>query len=499
MPAGTTRGHRTELRKPNRVGLIAALALGGCCALPAGAAGDIWSAGPNSTYEHVAGIGVELANRDVLVAGGATNGTVDDHGELLDASGGAFSPAGTMSQGRTYDAATLLPNGDVLVAGGDSSTNNGSPASTSAELWSPTGGGTFTSTGSMHVARQVLTLTTLPNGEALAVGGSPVFKTMGPAAGSKTAELYNPATGKWTLTGSMPSGRLGHTATLLPNCKVLIVGDAPTAVTYDYATGTFSSAGSEGSFQRSYQTATLLANGKVLIAGGETAAGTRLSTASVYNPATGKFTPTANAMSAAHSQAFADVLPDGRVLVGGGFDGSTGTTAVNVYDPATNHWSATMPLPPSPFAYSVESATLQNGKVAVIGTQSGQQSQLFTPSATGSAHPPAENCSDLFSIPSVVSAAMGKITVKVAVPFAGGIRGVATVPAQSGVPKSIPYGSASSSAGHSGVFTLTFTPGSSARSLLQSKGSLKVSIAVTFTQPHKTPLHRTSTVTAHWS
>jgi hypothetical protein len=90
---------------------------------------------------------------------------------------------------------------------------------------------------------------------------------LGPA-GSATAELYNPATKVWRLTGSMPGGRIGHTATLLPNCKVLIVGDNPTAVTYNYVTGKFSPAGSEGSFQRSYQTATLLPNGKVLIAGG---------------------------------------------------------------------------------------------------------------------------------------------------------------------------------------------------------------------------------------
>src|SRR6202035_3631599 len=144
--------------------------------------------------------------------------------------------------------------------------------------------------------------------------------------------------------------------------------------------------------------------------------------------------------------------------------------------------------------------TLQNGNVIVMGAGNGSNaSAIFTPTSTGSAHPPAENCSDLFSIASTATAAKGKITVKVVVPFAGSIRGVATVTAQGGVPKSIPYGSASSSAGHSGVFTLTFTPGSSARSLLQSKGSLKVSIAVTFTQPHKTPLHRTSTVTAHWS
>ena len=480
--------------------MVVAVAIGLLWA-PGSALADGWNPGPPSSYEHISGVGVELADGDVFVAGGL-NGTVDDHGELLTAAGSAFNPAGTMTQGRFLAAATLLQNGKVLVAGGDSSAVNLSPASTSAELWSPAGsGGSFTSTtGSMHVARQVFTLTTLPNGQALAVGGSPIYKTKGPAAGSKTAELYNPATGEWTLTGSMPSGRLGHTATLMPNCMVLIVGDNPEAVTYNYATGTFSPAGSEGSFQRSYQTATVLPNGKVLIAGGETATGTQLDTASVYDPATGKFTPTANTMSAPHSQGFADLLSDGRVLVGGGFNGMGGVSAVDIYDPTTNRWSGTTSLPANSFAYSVESATLKNGDVAVIGAgNSPQASEIFTPTATGSASPPAQHCSDLFSIVSVTSTARGKLTLKVGVPSGGSVNGTATVPVQSGVSHAIPYGAASASPPHWGPVTLTITPGDAAADVLQSKGSLRVNLTATFTLAHGSSVHRTRTVTARWS
>ena len=73
----------------------------------------------------------------------------------------------------------------------------------------------------------------------------------------------------------MPSGRLGHTATLLPDCRVLIVGDAPQRRHLQLRDRHVLDAGGRGngSFQRSYQTATLLTNGKVLIAGGETVAG----------------------------------------------------------------------------------------------------------------------------------------------------------------------------------------------------------------------------------
>ena len=512
MPAETSRGPRTELRKPSRAGRrvagLTALAFGLLWAPSSWA--DAWGPGPSSVADHVAGVSVELASGEVLLAGGGLPpgpggtppGTVTTTGELLPVNGtGPFLPAGMMPLGRLYGAATLLPNGKVLIAGGAPSWTSGTPVPKTAVVWSPSGGGTFAATGAMHVGRQALTLTTLPNGQALAVGGSPAFNS---PAGSATAELYNPATNKWTLTGSMPSGRLGHTATLLPNCKVLVVGDAHDAVLYNYATGRFSPTGGEGAaaFQRSYQAATLLTNGKVLIAGGVTRANVAVDTASVYNPATGRFTPTPNNMSTPRSEGFAARLLDGKVIVGGGFsDVATGaiTDKVDIYNPATNKFSSAASLLSMSFAEGVEAQTLQNGTVSVMSLMSGNQTEIYTPNPATSLRPPAQNCSDLFSIASVGSAARGKLTVKVAVPFAGSIRGVATVPAQSGVPKSIPYGSASSSAGHSGVFTLTFTPGSSARSVLQSKGSLKVSIAVTFTQAHKTPLHRTSTVTAHWS
>lgn len=455
----------------------------------------------------MAGVSVELSNGQVLLAGGGVNSnmpTVSTLGELLPANGAnPFTTAGTMKQGRLYAATALLHNGTVLIAGGDTSWSQASAVPATAEVWSPAGGGKFTATGAMHVPRQVLTLTRLPNGQALAVGGSPDLSS---GAGSRTAELYNSATNRWALSGSMPSGRLGHTATLLPNCKVLIVGDARSAVTYNYVTGTFATTGSEGtgSFQRSYQTATLLPNGKVLIAGGETLDRQALSTASLYNPATGKFTATANKMSTAHSQGFAARLPDGRVVVGGGFVGTgshqTVTDHVDVYNPKSNTWGATTSLLPHSFAYSVEAQTLRDGDVVVMGTGAGNQSEIFAPTSSGpTSSPPALNCSDLFSIVSTKTASRGTITLRIGVPAGGAIKGTATVPAQKGVPRAISYGAASRSAGHSGLFTLTISPGSQAKSLLKSKGSLKVSVAVTFTQPHKTALHRSSTTTAHWS
>jgi hypothetical protein len=376
-----TLGFGIARGRVRRVLLLAGLTF---AALPAGSAlATMWTPGPTSMEAHVSGVSVELPNGQVLLAGGGVNNSVSTAGELLPANGTSpFLPAGTMTQPRIYAAATLLHNGDVLIAGGDTSWTETTPVPTTAEVWSPSAGsGTFTATGPMNVPRQVFTLTTLRNGEALAVGGSAYVKA---GHQSATAELYNPATNDWTLTGSMPSGRLGQTATLLRSGKVLIVGDAHTSVLYNPGTGTFSPTGAEGAatFQRSYQTATLLTNGEVLIAGGVSRANVPLNSASVYNPTTGTFTPTVNTMSAPRSQGFAARLANGEVIVGGGFTNAARTIishTVDIYNPATNSWSATTPLPAGSFAEAVEAQTLHNGHVSVMSLGSGNQTDIYTP------------------------------------------------------------------------------------------------------------------------
>jgi hypothetical protein len=481
----------TAARRADRQLICAAGLIGLAASLlwaPAGALADSWAMGPLSSEPHVAGVSVKLPDGQVLLAGGGVNASVSTGGELLAAGGTSFTAAGTMIQGRLYGAATLLPGGDVLIAGGNSSATNGSPASATSELWNPAGGGSFTATGAMHVRRQSFTLTTLPDGQALAVGGSPANNNSTETA---TAELYNPATKRWTLTGSMPTGRQGHTATLLPNCKVLIVGDNREAVTYNYVTGKFSPAGSEGSFQRSYQTATLLPSGKVLIAGGETVTQVQLDTASVYNPATGKFTPTANKMSAAHSQGFADLLPGGQVLVGGGFS-ATGVSAVDIYDPATNRWSTGTSLPPMSFAFSVEAQTLDNGEVAVMGAGASPNATEIYSSMGSLPAPPANDCADLTTIRSAQASATWTITTKVGVPGAGVLSATATAPSPVSGQPAISYGSARVTASGQGTGTLTIAPSQRARTELHSGKTLHVTIKVTF-QPPKGKSATTST------
>jgi hypothetical protein len=174
----------------------------------------------------------------------------------------------------------LLPSGQVLVAGGRGDTGT----LASAELYDPASG-TWTATGSLNTARAYGdTATLLPSGQVLVAGG------VGNSGFLASAELYDPASGTWTATGSLLRWRYGHTATLLPNGKVLVAGgqgDTGTlasAELYDPASGTWSATGSLGT-DREFHTATLLPNGNVLVAGGSN--GRALASAELYlGPAT---------------------------------------------------------------------------------------------------------------------------------------------------------------------------------------------------------------------
>src|SRR5207247_7555756 len=170
-----------------------------------------------------------------------------------------------LNTGRQFHTATLLPNGKVLVAGG----NNGFRTLKSAELYDPATG-IWSGTADLNTDRSDQTATLFPNGKVLVAGGGSCGPPPQSCFALNSAELYDPATGTWTSTGNLNTARDGHTATLLQNGKVLIVsGDknSNSAELYDAATGTWSPTGSLNLSRHAY-TATLLPNGKVLVTGG---------------------------------------------------------------------------------------------------------------------------------------------------------------------------------------------------------------------------------------
>lgn len=267
-----------------------------------------------------------LPNGKVLIAGGS-NGTAQlMTAELYDPATGTFLPTGGLVTARRDHTATLLDNGKVFIAGGYSPTD----LTATCEVFDPATG-TSTMTGSMATARVGHTATQLKNGKVLVVGGS----NFAPAATFVTAELYDPVTGAFSTTGALSARRDTHSATLLTDGRVLIAGgrgdgstsagqgEFATAETYDPATGKFTLTGSMAT-QRFAHTATILANGKVLIAGGQNqlASYTALSSAEVFDPVTGTFTATGTLVNVMTAHRAAP-LSNGKVLLVGGQEAPT--------------------------------------------------------------------------------------------------------------------------------------------------------------------------------
>ncbi|MBZ5609163.1 MAG: hypothetical protein LAP38_12950 [Acidobacteriia bacterium] len=225
--------------------------------------------------------------------------------------------------------------------------------------------GTFTATGNLNTGRFHHTGTLLPNGKVLIAGGSYSHPTIGIDAYFDVlagAELYDPTTGRFTPAGNMTMHRSYHTATLLPNGKVLIVGGArlttgaqpPSAELYDPITGTFTPTGDTTVARLGSHSATLLNDGTVLIAGGLQDSGT----AEIYDPSTGTFHAIANTI-VRHKAAIATLLSDGRVLL----DGGVPYTGAEIYDPAEGTFTfAGLGIDPSESS-PVAAALQTNGEV----------------------------------------------------------------------------------------------------------------------------------------
>jgi hypothetical protein len=296
-----------------------------------------------------------LPDGTVLIAGGFDFYTLAS-AEIYNPTNGTWTLTGPLQYAHGYYTTTLLANGKVLAAGGVLSSY---PIGVS-ELYDPATK-TWAGTNSMNDPRFSHTATSLTNGKVLVAGGG------GNGNGKlSSAELYDPANNQWSYTGTMTTNRMFHTATLLNNGKVLVVGgqnnDAlNNAELYDPTNGTWT-ATSPLNYARAYHTATLLLNGKVLIAGGLSSGG-YAAIAELYDPATGTWSMT-GPLNSPRSHHIAILLPNGKVLVAGG---QFSQDSAELYDPATGTWSVTATLNTGRQDFTAN--LLNNGKVLVAAGQ----------------------------------------------------------------------------------------------------------------------------------
>jgi N-acetylneuraminic acid mutarotase len=253
---------------------------------------NTWSSAGSMAHPRIAPTATLLADGKVLVAGGYNGTTTLVSAELYDPATYTWSAAGSMPIARFAQTATLLGNGKVLIVGGIGAAFQ---SLADAELYDPINN-RWSSAGSLATARDEHTATLLNNGKVLVAGGND-FVPGAPYAALSSAELYDPATNTWSAAASMATARQEHTATLLVNGKVLVEGgqdldlvNSPnidvalsSAELYDPVSNTWSSAGSMAN-ARIGQTATLLDNGKVLVAGGFGQANYALASAELYDP-----------------------------------------------------------------------------------------------------------------------------------------------------------------------------------------------------------------------
>jgi hypothetical protein len=358
--------------------------------------------GPRGTRQFLFMMEGVNANADWVVEEGAEGGTITSSGlytapsgtgtyhltatSVTDSSKNAtatvtvassgFTPAGSMHSGRSGHTATLLKDGRVLIAGGGDGT---------AELFDPASGA-FSLTGPPVMGRLNATATLLADGKVLVAGG--LGLTAGPDGFLPTlsnAEVFDPATGTFSATGSMTQARWRHTATLLSDGRVLVAGGyfdhictTASAELFDPGTGTFSSAGIMLT-ERVQHTATLLKSGEVLMAGGSNGCAPDSSDdppwdplfVELFEPGLGNFQAGSDMSTTRIGHAAIHLLDD-KVLILGGIatvqnlpEQPKNPSYAEEYDPATGSFSPLAGLTIAQERYT--GTLLDNGNVLIAG------------------------------------------------------------------------------------------------------------------------------------
>lgn len=327
----------------------------------------------------------------------------DDSGatEVGDPLTGSWSKAQSLPAPRDRFALAALPDGRVLVAGGTTrqGADLGPRSYSSTYLFDPTSG-SWSRSDLLEAARSDPAVAVLANGRVLVAGGFFVDIPADPQHRMlDTSEVFDPSTGSWSRTGPLAVARYGASAVTLADGRVLILGGWPdvengpapryephapplaSAEIYDPATGRWSQAG-ELDLARTDFVLVALADGGALLAGGDLWMGsepslqarTPTSKAERFDPGSGAWSETGDMASAAAGRT-GIWLPGGQVLVAGGdatvhepdvdFPESRLIADAELYDPETGTWATTTPMP---YPRSLASAVLlEDGSALIVG------------------------------------------------------------------------------------------------------------------------------------
>jgi N-acetylneuraminic acid mutarotase len=342
-------------------------------------------------------VGSDYQTSWLSACGSATNGS--DSVEIGDPLKSVWTKTTNLRTPREAPGVVGLHDGRALVTGGETGENEGNVSYSSTYVFDPADH-SWTRSGLLNSARSNSTAVRLADGRVLVAGGRYIDKAHSVRI-LDSSELWDPESGTWSRTGALAHRRIGASAVVLDDGRVLIVGGVASSETapfeqasaevYDPQAGRWRTAGSLMTARSGYALVALPDGGALVAGGFDGSLGSgRLQTVERFDPRSDTWSEV-ESLSSPVAGATGVRLADGRVLLAGGSarepeltDGATGayisglTDEAELFDPETGKWTSTVRLP-SPRA-GASAVVLADGSVVLAGGSASEGSPADTPS-----------------------------------------------------------------------------------------------------------------------